>query len=59
MTKILVTGASGQLGKTIKELYSNNKIGLNFTFVTKEDLDITVLNDLQVFFKKNRKILET
>ncbi|GAA4967580.1 dTDP-4-dehydrorhamnose reductase [Algibacter aquimarinus] len=53
MTKILVTGASGQLGKTIKELYSNNKIGLNFTFVTKEDLDITVLNDLQVFFKKN------
>tara|TARA_R110002050_G_scaffold293182_1_gene449338 strand:+ start:8449 stop:9255 length:807 start_codon:yes stop_codon:yes gene_type:complete len=50
---ILITGANGQLGKTIHELYSKNKFGLDFKFVTKEDLDITEEEDVKIFFSKN------
>lgn len=49
--KILVTGAGGQLGKTIEELYSENKFDMVFTFVTKKELDITNAQNLQTFFK--------
>lgn len=41
MYNILVTGANGQLGKTIEELYSNNDEGFKFTFTSKKILDIT------------------
>jgi dTDP-4-dehydrorhamnose reductase len=51
--KVLVTGASGQLGKTIQELYSKNKKGNDFTFVPKEALDITNKKDLKSFFNNN------
>ena len=51
--KILVTGANGQLGQTIKEVYQKNGIELDFVFVTREDLDITKKNQVEVFFKKN------
>ena len=40
-TKALVTGAKGQLAKTIEELYSINNLNLDFTFVTKSEFDIT------------------
>lgn len=40
-TKILVTGAGGQLGRTIEELFKDNEEGLDFVFVNKEDLDIS------------------
>ncbi len=49
-TRILVTGASGQLGKTIEELYANNEDKLDFTFVTKTELDITNREYLEQFF---------
>ena len=52
-TTILVTGANGQLGLTIKELFANNNLGLDFTFVTKEQLDITNKTALNNFFTKN------
>ena len=51
---ILVTGASGQLGKTIKELYSNNTLGLSFTFVNKNQLDITDEAMLKSCFTLNK-----
>jgi dTDP-4-dehydrorhamnose reductase len=51
--KILVTGASGQLGKTIEELYADNALGLDFVFVSKEVLDITNNKDIETFFNKN------
>ncbi|WP_396602620.1 dTDP-4-dehydrorhamnose reductase [Algibacter sp. R77976] len=51
--KILVTGANGQLGKTIKELYYDNDIGLEFVFVSKKELDITKQDLLHLFFKQN------
>jgi len=38
--KILVTGASGQLGNALK-LYKNNNEHLNFVFLDKKELDIT------------------
>jgi len=52
--KVLVTGAKGQLGKTINELYSKNELGLDFTFVTKEDLDITDVETVKAVFSKNK-----
>ena len=52
-TKVLVTGANGQLGKTIEELYSDNKNNLDFVFVSKKELDITKVKELKLFFKNN------
>lgn len=53
-TKVLVTGASGQLAQTIKKIYFKNKDNIHFTFVSKEELDITNLHSLSVFFSENR-----
>ncbi|TYA74138.1 dTDP-4-dehydrorhamnose reductase [Seonamhaeicola marinus] len=52
--KVLVTGANGQLGKTIAELYSENEVELDFIFASKEILDITDKGILDVFFKDNK-----
>ncbi|GAA4891462.1 dTDP-4-dehydrorhamnose reductase [Flaviramulus aquimarinus] len=52
--KILVTGADGQLGKTIKELYSNNNLELDFIFVGKTELDITNQNKVDTYFHNNK-----
>lgn len=52
--KILVTGANGQLGKTIEELYAKNKSNLDFTFVSKAELDITNNTELTSFFQINQ-----
>jgi dTDP-4-dehydrorhamnose reductase len=51
---ILVTGANGQLGKTIEELFFNNEDGIDFIFVTKEDVDITNVIELSDYFDKNK-----
>lgn len=53
-TKILVTGANGQLGKTLKELSSIHKEELQFIFTTKEELDITVKHKVKDYFSKNK-----
>lgn len=54
MTKrVLVTGANGQLGKTIEELYAINSLGLDFTFASKENLDITTLDGIDNYFNQN------
>ena len=52
-TKVLLTGANGQLGKTIEELYSKNELGLDFTFVTKKELDITKKKEINSFLTNN------
>ena len=52
--KILVTGANGQLGMTIKELFSKNDDNLDFVFVSKEDLDITNNENINQFFINNK-----
>lgn len=53
MKNVLVTGANGQLGKTIKELYGVNNFDLSFIFVSKKDLDITQKASLITFFSKH------
>ncbi|KAA5827422.1 dTDP-4-dehydrorhamnose reductase [Algibacter amylolyticus] len=53
LKKVLVTGANGQLGLTIKELYQDNNINLEFILVSKEELDITNKEALSEFFNSN------
>ena len=49
--KILVTGANGQLGSTIKELYSTNHDNNQFTFTTKAEIDILNKKEIEKFVK--------
>ncbi|MEJ6791724.1 MAG: dTDP-4-dehydrorhamnose reductase [Lacinutrix sp.] len=53
-TKILVTGANGQLGQTIKELYNKNDDNIQFVFASKKELDITNFKELSNFFSLNK-----
>ncbi|WP_298237204.1 dTDP-4-dehydrorhamnose reductase [uncultured Algibacter sp.] len=52
-SKVLVTGANGQLGETIRELFSTNNLGLEFIFAVKEELDITNKVELKRYFNLN------
>ncbi|UAB81926.1 dTDP-4-dehydrorhamnose reductase [Marixanthomonas sp. SCSIO 43207] len=52
MKQVLVTGANGQLGKCIKDA-SNHYSNIQFTFTSKEELDITNLHKVTDFFKLN------
>ncbi|MDN3664927.1 dTDP-4-dehydrorhamnose reductase [Algibacter miyuki] len=52
-TRVLVTGAGGQLGKTIAERFTENTNNLDFIFATSKDLDITKKQDVLDFFRKN------
>lgn len=49
--RVLVTGSTGQLGKTIEELYLNNNEGIEFIFTSKSKLDITDINSVQNIFE--------
>ena len=50
---ILVTGANGQLGKTLQDLYQKNNNHLQFTFVSRLELDISNKELLKEFFYEN------
>jgi len=52
-TKVLVTGADGQLAQTIKELYYKNKDNIQFVFVNKKQLDITNFSKVSAFFSEH------
>jgi dTDP-4-dehydrorhamnose reductase len=52
-TKILVTGSNGQLGKTLKDLYQDNNDYLEFSFLTKSELDISNKETLNDYFKNH------
>lgn len=54
MNTILVTGSNGQLGNEIKKL-SSEFAELNFTFTDIEELDITDVSKLKLFFN-NKKV---
>jgi dTDP-4-dehydrorhamnose reductase len=51
-TRVLVTGANGQLGQTLKELYSSDST-IDFTFTTKTILDITNKYQVDTFLSQN------
>jgi dTDP-4-dehydrorhamnose reductase len=53
MKKVLVTGANGQLAKCIRAA-SSNFPNLNFTYATKDDLDIENEDNLRSFFEQNQ-----
>ena len=48
---ILVTGANGQLGRSIKSLVKQQKKSDNFVFVTRDQLDLSSISNIQKFFK--------
>ena len=48
---ILVTGANGQLGRSIKSLVNQQKKRDNFVFVTRDQLDLSSITNIQNFFK--------
>lgn len=52
MKQVLVTGANGQLGKSIKRISPNFK-GLKFVFTDVADLDITNSEEVNTFFESN------
>ncbi len=52
MTKILVTGANGQLGSELQLLAANHP-GLAFTFTDVAELDITNKEDVISFFRQH------
>lgn len=51
--QILVTGANGQLGQSVKEI-SINYPGLDFTFVSRDELDITNQSAIVAYFQANQ-----
>jgi len=52
-TKVLVTGANGQLAKCIKELYKKNSDNVSYTFATKSQLDIASGSAIKKYFKEH------
>jgi len=51
MKRVLVTGANGQLGLAIKAAAAYPQ--LSFVFAGKAELDVTVAQQIEVFFKSN------
>lgn len=53
MKKVLVTGASGQLGQCIKKLASRYQ-ELEFTFASSEDLDLSLFGVVSAYFRLHK-----
>jgi len=53
MSRILVIGKNGQLGKSIQKKLSNKKQSDEFIFVGREELDLSNNNNIISYFKNN------
>jgi dTDP-4-dehydrorhamnose reductase len=53
-TKVLVTGATGQLGQTIQQLFGLQEGDVVFTHVSKKELDITNKAQVDSFFNQHK-----
>ena len=51
---VLVTGANGQLGKSLKYLVNQNKTDYRFVFKTREQLDLTNFPNVRSFIEENQ-----
>jgi len=51
---VLVSGANGQLGKTLNRLVNENKMEHRFIFATKDQLDLTDFQNIRSFIQKNQ-----
>ncbi len=49
--KVVVTGANGQLGKTLKDLFQTHGDSIEMTFVTKSELDVSDNQALVSYFE--------
>ncbi len=54
MVKALVTGAKGQLGQTIQQLFGLQEGSVVFTYVSKKELDITNKKQVNSFFNQHK-----
>ena len=50
----LITGANGQLGKTIRSLVKQKKISSSFVFASRNQLDLSHLDHIQYFIEKHK-----
>jgi dTDP-4-dehydrorhamnose reductase len=50
----LITGASGQLGKTLRSLVKQKKISHSFVFTSRNQLDLSDLNHIQRFIESHK-----
>ena len=55
MRNVLVTGSNGQLASCIKDLAKQYE-DLDFIYTDYKELDICDLNQVNTFFKSNKKI---
>jgi len=53
-TKALITGSKGQLGQTIQQLFGLHEGNIEFTYVSKNELDITNKNQVDSYFNQNK-----
>ncbi len=53
MKTVLVTGANGQLGKTINDLFADTMDAIRLVFVSKSELDISNLDEVKQIFDNN------
>ena len=51
---VLVTGANGQLGKSINRLVYQNKLNQQFVFTTRQDLDLSNFKNVRNFIEKKQ-----
>ena len=51
---ILVTGSNGQLGKSLKGLFSQGNSNHEFLFLTREQLDLSNFGNVRNFIEKNQ-----
>ena len=51
---VLVTGASGQLGKSLNRFVENNILNHQFVFATREQLDLSNFKNVRRFIEKNQ-----
>jgi len=51
---ILITGASGQLGRSIERLVKRDDIGHSFVFVTRKQLDLSSFSNIHSYFKTQK-----
>lgn len=50
--RVIITGADGQLGQCVKQI-AEKYPQIHFTFVNKKQLDITDVEEVELFFKQN------
>jgi GDP-L-fucose synthase len=51
-SKILITGGSGMVGKSMADIIANNNYGYEWIFLSSKDCDLTNYEDVDILFNK-------